>query len=123
MQFANAWKEQIANTISDADGDEETDGQGNTICPFHHFSSGGGIKMQQSHVHVYQALTGLVNSLIAFLGNWLQEEQLHPSIPFHRGHLLINKSFQISTFVMLDKQKTRLVWYWIWVIFFCIKNV
>ena len=61
--------------------------------------------MQQSHVHVYQALTGLVNSLIAFLGNWLQEEQLHPSTPFHRGHLLINKSFQISTFVMLDKQK------------------
>ena len=36
---------QIANTISDTDGDRRTDERpdsGNTICPFHHYSNDGG---------------------------------------------------------------------------------
>ena len=44
-QIANAWKTQIANAISDGDG--QTDGRkvkGNIICPFHHSSNGGDIK-------------------------------------------------------------------------------
>ena len=40
-----AWKTytQIANAVSNADGDGLTD-RSNTVCPFHHYLNGGGIK-------------------------------------------------------------------------------